>query len=670
MHTPKSFTLTPLVVLMLAAMIFLAVGCSGGGSPVVPVDEGKPAAADISSATMPDGRVLWGAWKLGIDPVAMTVEVLPNREMQGHYNVTQFLIPPTCYDCISAQFKGVVTTDVYSIDVFLKNPTVITGYDVRGTVFNTGVIELMDPDGYTFYLAQPGDLTPNPFMAYKTTIANRAFPSGYYHLENFHIYNMFHPDYSSIDYVVDASWPGNCKEPYEIENIHATGVFYDDGSNMASIMCDVHDWQDDVQEVLVDLTPLGGSATAAMTNTDGDTWAINDISWQMGGSTPGKYSLLITARTEGTQLKREMYHYVDVIIVDAASQGLFKVELANQPLTGESAPTTCLDLAVVGDNEGSSLTMVLGSDGIYHLWDTTYVPQGGYLGADPPRDNIRHFDTASVATPGDIFTWAWVEVNDDPDPFVPGGIEPQNKPISWWVWIYWWTDLGAPKITGWIFYVDPDGELPHETYTESFDACGGFNQDGLQYWGNKYVDGDDTLFPYIRVHGFIYPYNNDGGVSYVFLGDAPEGTGDGKVDTDAVNSMDIDDFEGLSEVYAVFAEGGSENAVEVYNYDFNQAIIDSDFNMTSYLTIHPEHPPIDVEIIPMKKLAEDSNWIAVLTSADEVEVYKISDGSLVTKFGDSETISSEARFLDVDDLNYKVHVMQDGPQVSVFYYEI
>jgi hypothetical protein len=50
-------------------------------------------------------------------------------------------------------------------------------------------------------------------------------------------------------------------------------------------------------------------------------------------------------------------------------------------------------------------------------------------------------------------------------------------------------------------------------------------------------------------------------------------------------------------------------------------------------------------------------------------VYKISDGTFVTSFGDIDTISNEARFLDVDDKNYKVHIMQDGPQISVFYYD-
>ena len=87
------------------------------------------------------------------------------------------------------------------------------------------------------------------------------------------------------------------------------------------------------------------------------------------------------------------------------------------------------------------------------------------------------------------------------------------------------------------------------------------------------------------------------------------------------------------------------------------------------MTIKPANEPLDVEILPMKNLAEDSNWICVLTAADEVEVYKVSDGSLVTTFGDEATISGEARYLDVDDLNYKVHIMQDGPQVSVFYYD-
>jgi len=659
---------TSLCVLLFAIMLF-ALGCSSGGTnPTAPEDTGNMAAVDISDSMLPEGRVLWGAYKLGIDPVEMTIEVIPNRELAGHWNVKSFLLPPTCYDCMVPKLTGIVGTNTYSIDVTLKNPTVVTGYDVRGTILNTGFLELRNPDSYTLFFAHPGDTTPNPFIAYKTPQTNRAFPGSYSHTETFHIYNAYHPDYTLIDFVVDASWPVNCLEPYEVNNCHATGSFKDDGSNSADILCDVFDWQDNIELVKIDLSALGGDSNTAMTNTTGNTWAVTGVSWQTGGELQGSYEALITAKTSGTQLKRETYNYVTLFISSAGQSGLFMNEIANFTLTGDQAPTTCLDLAVMGDDLGSSITMVVGPDSQYKLWDSVYNPIGeGYAGLVTPFENMLRFDTASVAYPDDITTWAWVEVNDDMNPLVPGGDPPQDQPISWWVWIYWWDALPEFHVSGWIFYENPDELPPIDTYIETFDAMGGFNQDGLQYWASKYASGDDTLYPYIGVYGFVNPYDTTD--SFVFLGYAPEGTGDGYVDTTAVNSSDVDDLEGFGEVYFVFAEGGTENAVEVYQYDFEQALTDEVFNMAPHLTIHPNNPPIDVEILPMKNLAEDSDWVCVLTSADEVEVYKISDGTFVTSFGDVDTISNEARFLDVDDKNYKVHIMQDGPQISVFYYD-
>lgn len=651
------------------AMLVVVFGCSsGGGNPTAPTEPPvKPAAVDLPGSMLPDGRVLWGAWKLGIDPVEMTVDVLENRELAKHWNVKQFLIPPTCSDCIVAKLTGIVGTNTYSIDITLKNPTVVTGYDVRATIFNTGVMELRNPDSYTLFLAHPGDSTPNPFIAYDTPQPNRAYPGGYSHKETFHIYNAYHPDYTLIDYVVDASWPTNCKEPYEVGNCHTTGSFKNDGSNSADILCDVRDWQDNVESVKIDLSVLGGDSNTEMTNTSGDTWAVEGVSWQTGGELPGSYEALITAKTEGAAPKRETYNYVTIIVTSAGQTGLFVNELANFPLEGDSAPTTCLDIAVVGDDDGASITMVVGADSTYHLWDALYEPIGGYLGLVDPFENMRRFDTASLAYPDDILTWAWVEVNDDPNLLDPLDDPPFNTPISWWVWIYWWDTVPDPHVSGWIFYEDPDELPPIDTYIEPFDACGGLNRDGMQYWASKYVDGDDTLYPYVGVYGFVNPY--DVVESWAFVGYAPEGAGDGYVDKDAVNSVDVDDMEGYSEIYCVFSEGSPENVVEVYQYDFEQAIIDDIFDMTPYITIHPENEPIDIEIIPVKNLAQDTNWICILTSAGEVEVYKLSDGDYVTTFGDLDTISNEARFLDVDDLNYKVHIMQDGPQVSVFYYD-
>ena len=129
------------------------------------------------------------------------------------------------------------------------------------------------------------------------------------------------------------------------------------------------------------------------------------------------------------------------------------------------------------------------------------------------------------------------------------------------------------------------------------------------------------------------------------------------------------DSEGMEEVYVALTEGSPENCVEVYVHNYPAAVSSGNFTMKHHLTILPESEPIDVEIFPAKGLGFPENWLCVLTADDVVEVYRESDGSLVTVFGGAPDIDGNARFLDIDDLNYKVHIMQNGPQVSVFTFE-
>ena len=165
----------------------------------------------------------------------------------------------------------------------------------------------------------------------------------------------------------------------------------------------------------------------------------------------------------------------------------------------------------------------------------------------------------------------------------------------------------------------------------------------------------------------FYPYDQP--TSYGFGGFAPEGTGDGFVDPERVKAFDVDDIEGLDDTYVVFIEGHPENVVEIFQHDYPDAVNTGDYEMEHFLTIHPANEPIDVEILPMKNIAKPSNWICVLTAANQVEIYQLNDGALMTTIGGPPDIAGEARFLDIDDLNYKIHIMQDSPMVTVYYYD-
>ncbi len=661
-------------LLLIVTLLLFTISCSSNGTAPVSPENGTSNldTRNIADSLMADGRVLWGVWEVGIDPVAGSAEVLPQHSADPHYDVTPFIMPPVCNDCFKPQFKGMVGQYTYRIDITLKNPTKLTAHDVRATVFNKGVLELRNPDSYTLVLTQPGETDPKPFKAYKTG-PNRAFEPSTSHKETFHIYNLFHPDYSTVVFVIDASWPGNCKEPYEVANCYATGAFSNEVANTQTISCDVLDWQDDVQSVMIDLSSLGGGSHTPMTNVSGTKWAVQDVSWQAGGKAPGRYKALITALTQGTMLHKETFNYVELTVSSIAGGGDFVPVVTNVPLTGSHAPAGCLDFAVIGDDYGESRTLVTGSEWGFHEWNTDYTSSKTHKIASTIFDSVLRIDSASLATPEVTGSWVFGEVNDDKDIYQPSGPSPLDSPIGLFYWIYWWaeTDPDHPGLefhwSGWIIADNPDGEPPVECYTRPFDTCGGFNRDEIIYWGVVFDSGNEALHPVVGVHGLFAPYDDFN--SYGFGGLAPQGSGEGKVNRLAVNGLDVDDHLGMEEVYVVFTEGSPENCVEIFQQNFPMAQLSGNYTMKAYKTITMENEPLDVEIFPATGLGFPTNWVCVLTSANEVEVYRISDGSLVTVFGGPPNIDGTARFIDVDDLNFKVHVMQEGPQVSVFKFE-
>jgi hypothetical protein len=241
----------------------------------------------------------------------MTMEIVPLREIEFHVNVKGFLIPPNCYGCIQFSIVSFDTvTRIFDINVTLKNPTYLTGYDVRGILIaNDTGHEMVNADDYTKLYDDNNPADINPFKAFDSDDYNRAFNS--YETDTKQV--LFRipkpPNWAGFDYAVDASWPGHCKEPYEIVN------FVQDGSianlfDTATVSVDVHDWQDDVTEVSMDVTEIMGEVLE-LTNTTGDTW-----SGEVGNTelpAPGIYRCLVSAYSPNTP-EWWLYDYVNIIV--------------------------------------------------------------------------------------------------------------------------------------------------------------------------------------------------------------------------------------------------------------------------------------------------------------------------------------------------------------------
>ena len=308
--------------LILSLVIFLAIGCSGGGAnPMLPgsdmltspPDGNITPPGDTSQPVIPDDvprvpaqpgneptqqRVVWGIFDISFDPNTYEVSITPIRVGDKHYNVTSFVTPPACPDCIGITIEGFNPDGwVYDILVSLKNPTAITGYDVRGTLLvgdETDNRKLVNADEYTELFDSNIPPNRNPFKAFATTEPGRAFAPGKVHQVMYQI-SFPPPPKFNVLYVIDASFPGNQKEPFRIYNQSIDNPLDDLGINSAEVVAYVQDWQGDVESVKLDVTPLGAPASIDLVQQAGDKWSTmitND--W---GATEGEYELWIEAKS-------------------------------------------------------------------------------------------------------------------------------------------------------------------------------------------------------------------------------------------------------------------------------------------------------------------------------------------------------------------------------------
>ena len=295
----------PFLFILIA--IASSVGCSGNGATSITIDS-----PDYSSGQMQDDsqRTLWGIWDFGFDIANLQVVITPAHLIAAHYNITPMVTPPQCPDCIQLHINSFDTvTHILDVDVTLKNPTSLSGYDVRGILFtNDAGHELRNPDDWTGLWDIPGGNTINPFKAFAKTNPLRIFAGFQQHTENYRIYIPTPPQYAAIKYAVDASWPGNCREPYSIENFTQETIAAAAGSH-GVVSVDVHDWQGDATEVRIYAPVITGEPFTALEHQGGDEWSV-DLNNNAGAAT-GDYEVLIEAKSS---IPVALYDYATITI--------------------------------------------------------------------------------------------------------------------------------------------------------------------------------------------------------------------------------------------------------------------------------------------------------------------------------------------------------------------
>jgi len=248
------------VLLLSAATLGVLAGCHGKGSPTAPPAPDITAPREAGT----QGHVLWGAWEAVIDRDTLEVVLQPMRMADEHFNVTGFVTPPKCSTCISMQVLDVdFPSSQFSVRVMLRNPTGVTGYDVRGILFISGDQELLSADNWTELFDIPGDYQRNPFQAFARETYLRKFGGGETHSATYRLY--LPPGNMAVKFAVEASYPGNCPEPYETDIVKGIDFLSEGGTYSEKIEVRVDDWQNDIASVQLDLSSLGATTPVNLT---------------------------------------------------------------------------------------------------------------------------------------------------------------------------------------------------------------------------------------------------------------------------------------------------------------------------------------------------------------------------------------------------------------------
>lgn len=291
-------------------LALVTLGCSGmSNHPAAPTSD---QAATGAEGQADNGRVLWGIWSVELDPEEMTLIPVPLRNMHTHFNITNMIIPPACDDCVGIAVNSFnPVTRIIDADVTLRNPYPISGKDVRGILYtNSAGHELRNADAWTKLWDIPGGGSINPFRGFAKSEPNRSFAGMVEHTENYLIYIPLPPQYAAITFAVDASWPGNCKEPYAIDNFTQLDNLYDEGTYSATMEVEVRDWQDDVNKVTLVAPEITGQSFSAFSNVSGDLWRIEVTN--NAGATVGDYEVRLIA--DSTNSTDALYDYVTITI--------------------------------------------------------------------------------------------------------------------------------------------------------------------------------------------------------------------------------------------------------------------------------------------------------------------------------------------------------------------
>ena len=272
---------------ILFVIIVCCIGCSSSGDNPV---------ADELSPNSENEHVLWGTWNVQFNVDALRVEILPSRDVNAHFNLTSRITPVIQINSWDS------VLEIIDVDVTITNPYLINGYDVRTIIYTDPVgHKLTNADDWTELYDIPDGDVKNPFKAYAKSEPNRIFAAQTEHTENLliHLPNG-NPD---VSFAIDASYPGNCEDPYEISGFsHEILLDEIDASTTASVT--VKDWQDDISGVYIYCPDVMGLSLHPFEPAESDLWKTTLINLE--GASEGEYPGFIYTYSGGVFLFDEI----------------------------------------------------------------------------------------------------------------------------------------------------------------------------------------------------------------------------------------------------------------------------------------------------------------------------------------------------------------------------
>ena len=284
-----------IILLIIALMLAATVGCSSASRmPISPTEKSidlQLPVPDLSTADISSS--ISGVWNVAFDLDNLTAEISEDREAEQHFNITSFLPIPTItvnsYD---------PSTSIVDVDVKITNPTTIIGNDVRLIIYTDSIgHKLMNFDSWTALYDIAGGLPINPFKAYAKSVANRKFAGKIDYTENCHI--KLPGGNPNIKFAIDASYPTNCEEPYEIRDF-SHGVLTSSPSSSAQAEVTVLDWQGNANSVKLYCPQVTNVTLVSFTQIDATKWGMTLKN--TAGAPAGNYTGYIIANSANTNV--------------------------------------------------------------------------------------------------------------------------------------------------------------------------------------------------------------------------------------------------------------------------------------------------------------------------------------------------------------------------------